>query len=500
MPICEQLLDLERLPQIRPRVLDERDESQRKKDKLVKLVDNLDKEIQDRHDDLKRHTEKIDEITKSLKDDEGRIEREKLLESMAKMKQKMFGHALMLVTANQGNLDLIRNLSEDHKAALRMLDRRAEEDILIAKVEELQKSMKEKDESIQSLEKQLQDAQERNRQREGELSNATKTVEELQEQFRFVQLEESNASEATELGIAKFFATQSTWNGDNYELWVPLVRAAAEGTLAYAEANPIPGPWMVEETWLRGSDQYLSDESSSPPYSSFGIVDLARELYGRALTESYDGASLYILGVLQRRLGEDDPAPVPISVVLLVLETYLDVQSIVADTPGQIFFLALRQLASLVASRWPSPEAQKILDRAADHLDHSSLVDLDELLQDPTQEMMLRSQSPSEHCLFPPDLPICFVLLPQATDWIFAINFTNRSVRMIHNTRGKLDLSIDDVDGGFRATHTWRVLAPNNGQDITFDSEARPIFNWVHKYFKVEYLDWFDNPRPTGPL
>ncbi|KAI4864219.1 hypothetical protein F4820DRAFT_346716 [Hypoxylon rubiginosum] len=56
------------------------------------------------------------------KDGRGAIDRDRLLASAESMEQSVFDHAAVIIAAKQGNLDFLRNISDDHREALGALE------------------------------------------------------------------------------------------------------------------------------------------------------------------------------------------------------------------------------------------------------------------------------------------------------------------------------------------------------------------------------------------
>ncbi|KAI1411327.1 hypothetical protein F5Y13DRAFT_165463 [Hypoxylon sp. FL1857] len=193
----------------------------------------------------------------------------------------------------------------------------------------------------------------------------------------------------------------------------------------------------------------------------------------------YDEKALYLLEPLVRHLAKDDQ-PL-IGPVLLVLERYLHLTENVEINDGhmgmQIFFVGLWQAASTISSRWPSARAQTVCEEFEERLWGSPLMALCELLGEVSLEEDFRkmSGSPSDDRFFCEALNMGFVSLSLVTDWIFAIDFNDLSVRMIHNTRGRWAGILD-----------YKISAPKGGQDLLMPVRNVLEHHWILTHFKSE--------------
>ncbi|KAG4224153.1 hypothetical protein PC116_g27387 [Phytophthora cactorum] len=115
-----------------------------------------------------------------------------------------------------------------------------------------------------------------------ELENSRHTETLLREQST-IATKAPEAAEARELGIARFFAIQSGWEGAQYSRWLPYIRVVAEADSTIgSNPTPTPLPWVVLETWRSDKEQQLGN------YSYSDVVSIACKLYGYALQKETD--------------------------------------------------------------------------------------------------------------------------------------------------------------------------------------------------------------------
>ncbi|KAI1477371.1 hypothetical protein F4774DRAFT_427365 [Daldinia eschscholtzii] len=307
-----------------------------------------------------------------------------------------------------------------------------------------------------------------------ELEDSRHTKNLLREQST-IATKAPEAPEARELGIARFFAIQSGWEGAQYSRWLPYIRVVAEADSTIgSNPTPTPLPWVVLETWRSDKEQQLGNY----PYSD--VVSIACKLYGYALQKETDEEPLYLLGLLARRLAEDKSTFV--APIVHVLEEYLEITEdfgvSTAAARLQMFYLGLGQVASLIAKRWPSfPGIENIRLRLRGRLTGSPFSTLDNLLDDANLEAVLREQSPKVY-LFYEDLKTVFVSLRglgnirDSRDWIFALNFTDRVIRMVHRTRGK-----------WTSIENFTITAPAPEDDLVIRVRTQDEFLWIQNHF-----------------
>ncbi|KAI0846198.1 hypothetical protein F5Y00DRAFT_272174 [Daldinia vernicosa] len=206
---------------------------------------------------------------------------------------------------------------------------------------------------------------------------------------------------------------------------------------------------------------------------------MACKLYGFALGVHYYDEAQHTLGLLVRRLAQDDSAHV--ASVLLALEKYLGIAGTLqissASIHLQIFFFGLWRVASLVAGRWPSvPAVGGVRDRFQEYLNDSPFLKLEELLGQANLEVTFREQSPNEY-YFSEELGMGFARFPELRDWVFALDFAKRTVRMFHSSRAD-----------WTSTEHLTITATKPGEDLVITVHTKAQFEWVQTYLNYGFL------------
>lgn len=497
-----------------------RTECEMEMEKFLENQRHLDEEIKV----FEKKAPEVEEFINKMKDDSGRIERDRLLTYLDSLSQSVFQHALLVVAAKEKDLSFIRNLSAEHRKALGILDRRSVEDSLsntiVQKKKELEEASIELAKQKQELVKSNRELAEKDRELMGktdEINTARAEVATLKTQIgkkdeSILELKASkdelfnqmttNIAEAhaltdklataerrlselngrvpqledqikdRELRLAKFFAAQSSWEGNDYGGWLPFARVITDADSVVGSDPPTTLPWVLLEAW-RDDKEQESTEYSHPS----DLTTITCKLYGFALGGHYHEEALCLLGLLVRRLAKDSSAHV--ASVLLALDKYLgiakELQVSSASIHLQIFLLGLWRVASLVARRWPSvPAVESVRDRLGKHLDGSPLLKIEELLGDANLEATFREKSPKE-CLFSEELVMGFVRLPELRNWVFVVDFANWTVRMFHPSRSAWT-SIYDIT----------VTAAKPGKDLVIPVHNKGQFDWIQKNMFVK--------------
>ncbi|KAI6083292.1 hypothetical protein F4821DRAFT_263028 [Hypoxylon rubiginosum] len=120
----------------------DRREMQQKTEKLLEKEQILDDIIQRRFKRLQKQAEEGQRFIDNLKDDTGAINRRQLLKATESLEQSIFDHAVLIVGAKEGNAEFIRRLSNDHRAALGILESKSVEDRLNGEIERLQTELR----------------------------------------------------------------------------------------------------------------------------------------------------------------------------------------------------------------------------------------------------------------------------------------------------------------------------------------------------------------------
>lgn len=95
--------------------------------------------------ELKKQESVAKKFMENVKNDQGQIEINKLLKDINSFSQSVFDHALLLVAAQQHDIDRFRNLSNDHKSAISMIE--------VEKVKDkFQRILQEKDDKLRAAE------------------------------------------------------------------------------------------------------------------------------------------------------------------------------------------------------------------------------------------------------------------------------------------------------------------------------------------------------------
>ncbi|KAI0109721.1 hypothetical protein F4814DRAFT_376886 [Daldinia grandis] len=300
----------------------------------------------------------------------------------------------------------------------------------------------------------------------GKLEEAARRLLELD--GRIPQLE--GHIKAGELRVAQFFAEHSSWDGNNYDGWLPFGRAVVDAEGAVGSGPLTTLPWVLLEIWTEDPGQQLNEYSHPSD-----VIMVACKLYGFALGGHYHGEAMQILGLLMRRLAKDDSARV--APVLLALDRYLGIaEELRASSDSihlQMFFFGLWRLASLITSRWPSvPAAEGVRDRLGKHLDGRPLLKLEELLGDENLEVTLREKSPRDY-FFSEDLGVGFAQLSELRHWVFAVDVANRTVRMFHFSRAN-----------WSSIYNITITAARSKGDLVVPVHTKGQFDWVsaHMY------------------
>ncbi|KAI0168935.1 hypothetical protein GGR52DRAFT_574161 [Hypoxylon sp. FL1284] len=125
-----------------------------------------------------------------VRDSSGRIDRDRLLAATSAVEQVAFDRSLLFVTARQGNLDFIRNISQDHRPALGILDRKDVEYGLSGEIAKLKDELEAKDDEmkqkVSDLEAELQ----------VDANRAEKEVDALRARLQEKEKEATTASES----------------------------------------------------------------------------------------------------------------------------------------------------------------------------------------------------------------------------------------------------------------------------------------------------------------
>ncbi|RYP67578.1 hypothetical protein DL770_008596 [Monosporascus sp. CRB-9-2] len=284
---------------------------------------------------------------------------------------------------------------------------------------------------------------------------------------------ERDRAEAAELGLAEFFAVQSGWDGAEFQSWVPFVRAVSRADYVAGLPASADRPWTVLQSWCEGGGRGLHDHTPA------SLAHVAGRLYGAALNGDCGEESICLVGQVMGHLVRDDTVSLP--PVVTALEAYVDAVSRIdlarCDQRIHVLCLGLWQVASVVRSLRPGAEQ---VDRIA--LDIGSLVDSDslcrelrELMWDPeVAEAELRDLPVSQNHFFVGDSRICLLAVSGVPDWLFAIDFGERSIGMVHVSRGE-----------WAGIQEYRIRASEGGRDLTVPVTSAQRLGWVLNHFSA---------------
>ncbi|KAI1453628.1 hypothetical protein F4805DRAFT_478258 [Annulohypoxylon moriforme] len=393
------------------------------KDKVTQscaAANKLQSDLEDRNRKLRADIRKLEESTDDLVTSQGRLKTEKFLGWIDKYRGPIFAHALMLTTAEAGNVERFYNLSAAHKEALIALVSRS-----------TSKSM---EEEVRRKGDDLLRVQE-------DLDNSRLEVNRLEDQLARRERE-----------VARFIATNSGSSHVNNAAWIPFSCAVLRGDIAVEMRSPVFRPWSILRPWREDETQRRPRESA--PAS---VADMTGQLYELALGGRCNDESFYLLDVLIRRLAEDDAAP--IHAVLLMLSQFFDAGSKRSEVDAQIFLFSLWQTASLIAARWPSTGDAVAAEQAFESF-FVTVPSLDRLRR-LLRALEIEAGASNALAIASPDNLISAEMLlsalPEAPRWVVAFDLKNRSIRLISRTRGRL--------GCNRRPHC-EIIAPEGDPDI----------------------------------
>ncbi|KAI0846199.1 hypothetical protein F5Y00DRAFT_147309 [Daldinia vernicosa] len=138
----------------------DRTECEREMEKIIERRRRIDRDLKKKRKVLEKRAAAANEFIDSMKDDSGRIERERLLTHLENLDQSIFQHALLVVAAHEKDPSFIRNLSAGHREALSILDHRSVEDHLSDEISQKKKAL---EEASVELAKQKQELAEKDR-------------------------------------------------------------------------------------------------------------------------------------------------------------------------------------------------------------------------------------------------------------------------------------------------------------------------------------------------
>ncbi|KAI1774832.1 hypothetical protein F4818DRAFT_451830 [Hypoxylon cercidicola] len=120
---------------------------------------------------LQRQADESQQFVERLNNDSGAIDPTPLLAAVESLQQSVFDHALLLVTARQGDVDFIRGISDDHRTALGILERKSVEERVSEQVTEVRADLRRRvnhNYELQTIQKDLEkEVIERNRRIDG---------------------------------------------------------------------------------------------------------------------------------------------------------------------------------------------------------------------------------------------------------------------------------------------------------------------------------------------
>ncbi|RYP53034.1 hypothetical protein DL769_010578 [Monosporascus sp. CRB-8-3] len=450
---------------------------------VLEKHDALEEGYRQRRMALRRQVTAARQLVASVKASDESIDADALLAEVELARQATFDHALLVVAAGEGSLDRIRNISDDHRKALGIVEaEKAKADLLKtvgardSTIRLLESAMKEKDDDLRSKDEELKRTRDELESLKNELGQANQRLDEelrTSESLRGdvdAALAERGRAEAAELGLAEFFAVQSGWNGPSFQSWAPFVRAVSRADYVAGLPASAARPWTVLQSWCEGGDR-LHD------YPPAGLAHAAGRLYGAALNDDWGEESLSLVGLVMGHLVRDEI--VSLLPVVAALEVYFDVASRIdlarCDPHIRVLYLGIWQVASVVRSLQPGVERVDKIAR-----DIESLVDGDfpyrelrELMRDPeVAETELRDRPLSQNRLFIGDRRIVLLAVSGVPGWLFAVDFGERSVGMVHVSRGE-----------WVGMREYRIKAPEGGRDLTVPVTSAQGLNWILSHF-----------------
>ncbi|KAI1410065.1 hypothetical protein F5Y13DRAFT_202690 [Hypoxylon sp. FL1857] len=131
-----------------------------KVDRVVTTGDRLKTDAENYRADIREQSGAANEFMARLRDNDGQIIRDDLIESVTDLEQAVYDHALMLVTAFEGDLNFLRNVSDDHRQAIGILERKSIEDSLSKtqqQLKEKQQQLEEKQAEVGRLEAEVKE-------------------------------------------------------------------------------------------------------------------------------------------------------------------------------------------------------------------------------------------------------------------------------------------------------------------------------------------------------
>ncbi|KAI0890883.1 hypothetical protein F4806DRAFT_346136 [Annulohypoxylon nitens] len=239
-------------------------------------------------------------------------------------------------------------------------------------------------------------------------------------------------------------------------------------------------PWSILPCWDRYENQRLE------PQPSAHVAELTCRLFRHAANESWKDETIYLLDLLPERLLEVEYAP--IKGILHMIEKFLEglgefIETVRREVPDQMVLLSLHQLATLIKTRW------RLVQRT--HLVHSrvelrmkevalpnELLDLMRTLNsDPSTPRSLSAES--ENHFFCESSETLLSTVSTAPGWTVAFGLLNRSLWLVHETRGQYDKN--------GQSDSYRVKAPEPLQDISFPSSIPGATWFIIKIFRARY-------------
>ncbi|KAK9787717.1 hypothetical protein SCARD494_10416 [Seiridium cardinale] len=284
-----------------------------------------------------------------------------------------------------------------------------------------------------------------------------------------------------ELGIAEFFCSQTDLKDQDPALWVPLVSAISDAKWITGTVFPSSDerPWAMLQVWGKDDPAPLSAVSSA-------LFDVLLQTYARVNDGDFSQQAQYLLRRLTEILAIVEV--VPMAVVLELLDRAVEMLEIDSENfsghfDKQLFAFRLAQLVFLVQLRW---EGSVNVDAIVPRLDslvqkfHSSLSELYGMLVTDGATFPQRCHDTrlpdgsiadvESTLIYFPGSGLALAKLSGAPDYVCLIDINQRTVRLIHSSRGS-----------WASLEAYGLRSPQGDDDLRFVAGSYEEYNWFFR-------------------
>ncbi|KAK9419056.1 hypothetical protein SUNI508_07577 [Seiridium unicorne] len=284
-----------------------------------------------------------------------------------------------------------------------------------------------------------------------------------------------------ELGIAEFFCSQTDLKDQDPALWVPLVSAISDAKWITGTVFPSSDerPWAMLQVWGKDDPAPLSAVSSA-------LFDVLLQTYARVTDGDFSQQAQYLLRRLTEILAIVEV--LPMAVVLELLDRAVEMLEIDSENfsghfDKQLFAFGLAQLVFLVQLRWEGSVNVDVIVPRLDSLVqkfHSSLSELYGMLVTDGATFPQRCHDTrlpdgsiadvESTLIYFPGSGLALAKLSGAPDYVCLIDINQRTVRLIHSSRGS-----------WASLEAYGLRSPQGDDDLRFVTASYEEYNWFFR-------------------